>query len=447
MSDSLEFPNSRSALLWGVERHRAGQLEDAAAVYAAVAAVEPDDPHAAYLAAILAVQRQRGDEAVALVGLALEQRPVGPPVRLGLAPVQRKLAPRALAATPQHLQIELTSDCNLRCTYCPVSLPEYQGQQMQPEAISAVLDYVRRSGVRIVNVNGHGETTHIRQWVEIVQQFLATGAELTLVSNFARPLESVEIATLAQFGALRASIDTVDRDTLKDIRRKTDIRTVLTNLLAIKAHALAAGTRPPRFSINCVVSDRVALDLPDLVAHAAALGCADVVLHDVAELSANPDSPRNVGTLTAANLQRARAAIREAQQVGRRHGVEVLLQPSLQDTLDQPPPVEDLPHFKGGAPMKIYVQRTRGGWTRNCVDPWTYLKVDQAGEIMPCCIGAESMGHLRDGPEQVFAGAGFQRRRQQLLDGDLPHECAVCPAREQVPLAALRRRLQEMGYL
>jgi MoaA/NifB/PqqE/SkfB family radical SAM enzyme len=41
------------------------------------------------------------------------------------------LDPRLLRARPRVVFVELTSRCNVRCIYCPVSLPEYVGRDLE----------------------------------------------------------------------------------------------------------------------------------------------------------------------------------------------------------------------------------------------------------------------------------------------------------------------------
>jgi MoaA/NifB/PqqE/SkfB family radical SAM enzyme len=41
------------------------------------------------------------------------------------------LDPCLLRARPRVVFVELTSRCNVRCIYCPVSLPEYLGRDLE----------------------------------------------------------------------------------------------------------------------------------------------------------------------------------------------------------------------------------------------------------------------------------------------------------------------------
>ena len=60
-----------------------------------------------------------------------------------------------------HAEIEFTSGCNLRCTYCAVSGDNYQSLNLPAERYSEILDHLKSVGVGHVQINGHGETTNM----------------------------------------------------------------------------------------------------------------------------------------------------------------------------------------------------------------------------------------------------------------------------------------------
>ncbi len=73
-SPTSTAPRLRAA----VERHRAGKLDEAAILYAAVLAVEPDHPDALHLSGLVAHQRGKHADAIAAITRALELAPTVP---------------------------------------------------------------------------------------------------------------------------------------------------------------------------------------------------------------------------------------------------------------------------------------------------------------------------------------------------------------------------------
>lgn len=355
------------------------------------------------------------------------------------------------APTIREFFIELTSNCNLRCGYCALNLPGYVAHDMAPRHVEQVLAFVAREKIPVVSVNVHGETTQVAGWMEICRRLRETGAQLNIISNFARFFSDEEIATLAGFAGIRISIDSVDRDTLRDIRRSVDLRIVLHNLVRLRAAALVQHGKIPVLGINCVVSQRNVFGLSDLVAFAAANGFQDLTLHDLAEITALPDDrPHHLSTLPEEQRRAALQSLQDAWQLGQRLGLRIDVQPNLlalaKNDGDFVSLMGGTEYFKQEAPTLVMVDPVGAGQTRRCLDPWRVAKVAEDGSVLACCIGRTRMGHLDDTPlETIFHAEPFRQRRAALLSGNLDDECRGCPTRGAISLDGLRAELAAQG--
>lgn len=347
----------------------------------------------------------------------------------------------------RELFIELTSNCNLRCRHCAINLPGYIARDMASRHVDEVVAFVERTAVPVVSVNAHGETTQFGNWVEICERLKAAGAQLNIVSNFARYFDDREIAALAAFEGIRISLESVDRDLLRDLRQHVDLRIVLHNLTRIRARALVEYGRIPLFGINCVVSHLNVSTLPDLAAFAAANGFADLTLHDLAELTGLPDDrPRHILSLPPERLAEALDSLRATAKLAARLGLRLNAQTNLVHYVEQHGKIRQelnqATYFKNDAPLLIMPTPVAPGMTRDCLDPWRVAKIAEDGAVMTCCIGRTPIGHLDDGAlEMIFQGESLQTRRDELLSGNLGEECLACPVRAAVPVAELRAKL------
>lgn len=345
------------------------------------------------------------------------------------------------------LFVELTSNCNLRCRYCAVSLPDYVGRDMASRHVNAVLQYVEQHKAPLVNINVRGETTQVGNWVEICERLQAAGARINIISNFARYFSDAEVETLAGFAGIRISLDSVDRKLLRAIRRNVDLRIVLHNLTRVRAAALAVHGRMPQFGINCVVSDRNVSGVSDLVAFAAANGFNDLTLHDLAELAGLPeDSPKHITKMPPEKMRGAMRSMRDALQLAGRLGLHLSIQPNLALLLESggepPPALSDTQYFKHDAETLVLTPPLTPGTTRLCFDPWHVVKIAEDGSVMPCCIGKVRIGHLDDAPlDIIFQNEAMQNRRRELLNGNLSDECRTCPTRSAISTAEFRVKL------
>jgi cyclic pyranopterin phosphate synthase len=162
------------------------------------------------------------------------------------------------------LRVSLTDKCNLRCTYCmpPEGLdwmPSAQ-QLTADEVVRLVTIGVERLGIEEVRYTG-GEPLLRRELVDIVARTsaLAPRPRVSLTTN-GIGLARVAVA-LAEAGLDRVnvSLDTLDRDTFKQLAHRDRLADVVEGLAA----AAAAGLRPVK--VNTVlmrgVNDHEAVSL------------------------------------------------------------------------------------------------------------------------------------------------------------------------------------------
>jgi len=180
-------------------------------------------------------------------------------------------------------QLELTTNCNLRCVYCAVSLPEYKGQDLAVDDIGQLAEMMRARNVQLVQINGHGETTSMPNWQMVVHELLKNGFPLALISNFARHFSDEELETLACLSQIQISVDTHRPQLLRKIRRRVDLGTILVNLAGVRMKASALGRPSPRFSWSCVLTDIVAPDFVDYVRFGLACGVHDFFVCNLTE--------------------------------------------------------------------------------------------------------------------------------------------------------------------
>ena len=460
-SSESEMTSFWDCLEAAVSAHRQGRLDEASEVYRRLLADQPDDPHLLHLLALIALQKGNGDATVAYVERALAGSRAryaampAPADRGQEVPSTPSIQPAQVAKLPyppsgeagiEEIFVELTSRCNLRCRYCAVSLPDYVGRDMAPRHVEAVLEFATGASIPlIVSLNVHGETTEVEGWTDLSGRFLATGARLNLISNFARYFSEEEISTLARYAGIRISIDSVDRKLLREIRRSVDLRIILHNLTRLRATALRQEGRIPLMGINCVVSDKSVFGVKDLVAFAAANGFSDVTLHDLAELTELPDDrPRHISTLAPELYRQALDTIRDAIALGERLRLRVDVQASLAALLAEPDASRrhSTRYFKANAPVLVSTPLPGPGETRRCLDPWRVVKVEEGGGVASCCIGRTLIGHLDEAPlSAIVSGEAARQRREELATGKLNAECRFCPARPVVTVATLQAEL------
>ncbi|MGD1918421.1 MAG: radical SAM protein [Pleurocapsa sp.] len=159
--------------------------------------------------------------------------------------------------------IEFTSNCNLRCTYCAVSQPGYKGFTLQEDLVPPIISKLIDRGVETVALNGHGETTMLKNWVEMCQPLIDKIDYIQIISNFSKLFKENELSILAKFSRIYISIDTSDPKLLAETRRKVDLGVIVQNIYNIRAKAIELDVEAPKFIFSAGVYDRNVLKLPD----------------------------------------------------------------------------------------------------------------------------------------------------------------------------------------
>lgn len=133
-------------------------------------------------------------------------------------------------------------------------------------AITQIATYNK---IGTMSVNGHGETTIVEGWTEVVLPLIDTGLPVGLTTNLAKDYSDEELGVLGRIHTIAVSIDTCDRELLRRMRRRVDVRQIVTNINRIRAAAL---DRPPHFHFLSGLYDKNSPHLEEFARFAIALG-------------------------------------------------------------------------------------------------------------------------------------------------------------------------------
>lgn len=328
------------------------------------------------------------------------------------------------------VQLELTRDCNLRCTYCAVSQPTYQPISMKETDLGRIVEELQVNGVRHVQMNGHGETTLFPKWVDTAETLLKSGFELSMTTNMARELTDAEVDSFSRFSFVETSLDSTDRVQNRDIRRKADVRTIYSNMLRIKACAMARGDQCPRLGFSIVVYDKNVEGLEKLIGMGLALGVShfqfcNLVRYDDID---GVESVQPLSVLRGEKLANAKRSLASVKNILDRAKVEYEFGDGMLSVLDlmsEDGNMEDIGRMVG-TKTRLFV--TPGpGQTRDCLDPWSFAQVRANGEVSVCCF-SPAVGRISPGTSlrSILDGDDAESFRDGLLGGEMRIECKNC---------------------
>ncbi|NYF38518.1 SPASM domain-containing protein [Streptosporangium sandarakinum] len=318
---------------------------------------------------------------------------------------------------PPHLQLEVTSACNLRCRMCLVRyrppVNKIEGA-MSPELFRRILDAL--PGLRRLTLQGLGEPLLHPHLIPMLTEAKRHGIEAGFNTN-ATLLTARRSAELVGLGVdwVHVSLDGATAGTYEAIREGGRFDAVADNLRGLWQAKRAAGTRLPWTRVVFVAMRRNLGELPDVVRLLAGWGVDELRVQNLAHTFEDADGGyAEIRAFTEAESlwngeDRSRAAevFAETETVAAEHGVHLRL-----------PGLEERP------------ARRRPG-EPGCSWPWEAAYVTSEGVVQPCCMvmGDDriTLGDLRSQSlEEIWAGEPYREFRRRLTGDDPPEVCRGC---------------------
>jgi radical SAM protein with 4Fe4S-binding SPASM domain len=313
---------------------------------------------------------------------------------------------------PEHLQLEVTSACNLRCTMCLVRYrpPVNKLAGAMPwELFHRIVDEVP---VRRLTLQGLGEPLLSPYLPRMIAEAVGRGIEVGFNSN-ATLLTRRRAEQLVAGGLdwLHVSLDGAGPQVYEKIREGAHFDTVLANLAGLAAAKQRAGSSTPWIRVVFVAMRDNVGELPALVRLLNDIGINELHVQNLSHSfddtapAAGYDQIRaftaDQALWTGVDLDRARAAFAEALQAARDTTLRVRL-PRLTD--------------QGGG---------------NCTWPWDAAYITSAGVVQPCCMvmgdDRVSLGDLTHSSfPQIWYGSAYRAFRRRLDSPEPPPVCRGC---------------------
>lgn len=322
------------------------------------------------------------------------------------------LAPAA-DLEPVFANVEITTRCNLRCTYCARTVSGMKGADMSREAFVRILGLLPHA-YRIAFV-GLGETLLHPHVVEFVALASAQGRRTALVTNGMLLDRALSRGLLnAGLDSITFSIDGADQNIASEVRPGTDLERVINNIKSFKE--LSQASRPIATSVFSAVSTRTIGHLEELMDVVAGLGVHVVMLTDLNFKENVKDTLWDNADDRIAGLVRngvARAFRRQLPVLSVRGLEEFGLAKRYEKYLLLPPD-------------SLYTRSRERAW---CCSPWQTVPISVTGDVTLCdCQPGVLLGNLLGQPfDGIWNGMVMQGHRQRMLSPDPPEACRICP--------------------
>lgn len=333
-------------------------------------------------------------------------------------------ARRKLGVRPLKLEMDVTSQCNLRCTMCYFSDPRFGRRERVDVSVDRFREIARQvfphCGLVSLSFGTEpllhpriGELLEITAQEEVPWRYLITNGLLL-------DERAIEAFVRVPLHGFSVSIDAATPATYERIRRGARWERLMANLRALQDAKRRAGSEYPRVTFNFVLMRSNVDELPALIRLAHELG-----VEGVSAMHVTPFGGLGMeDELLSAEPERCNAVLAAARAEAERLGVPIALpesfavEPSGERVLKDAPPAGFL--FPAVASA-----------TTECPFPWRFVGIDPYGQVLPCgwWYARPPMGDVH---EQSFAeiwnGAPWSALRREHATGELRSGCRSCPA-------------------
>jgi len=365
----------------------------------------------------------------------------------------------------EKVTLEFTTRCNLKCTYCAVSRPWHEKEDLDLEVFPSLLEEFRTLGVKKVQISGGGETTIVKNWDDYLFQLLDNGIEVSIITNLAKPLTDRAVRALSRCVEINTSCDTVDAALYAAIRKGGDFAVFLHNISRIRAMCLVEGRRIPYLIWNAVATDKTIGSIDRWTAMGIAVGIDHFQISELSKLDDLPDglAVDSVGTLPPEKLAEARESVERGRAMAKAAGKWFALLPTVESALNGSGVVMRIrtvvEEHEGSKPVLskalTVLEPSPGstatapaptpamgpGKTKNCVMPWTEAYLYASHQLGPCCMYRDEKP-VKAG---TFAAAlntpNLIAMRNGLLTGNLVYPCTICAMFPEVEVEELQTRV------
>jgi MoaA/NifB/PqqE/SkfB family radical SAM enzyme len=307
--------------------------------------------------------------------------------------------------SPRSIQVECTTRCNLKCTFCEISYWTEQPADLQFENIQQMLHHLPK--IQRIDLTGIGEALMNPAFFDIIKLLKSRGIYVTLNDNFTLMTEKTA-QQIIELGVdqIFLSLDGATSATYEPLRRGANFERVIANAHRLITLKRTLGKKLPEVKINTVVCAENYHELPDLVNLAHYLGVGMVQFVNVITFD----------NTTALSITPESVQVKFAEAVSRATELGILVKIELFEK--QP--------------------------VQQCDFPWTRNFVTQDGYVHPCCYTTQSgdraaqnqrsLGNLIDQSfDAVWEGDAYTTLRQKMAQGILPYQCAHCPKYSGLP--------------
>ncbi len=302
-----------------------------------------------------------------------------------------------MPALPSIIDIEPNNYCNFKCPHCQVTHWTKPRVNLDVEKLETILQHM--PNLIKIKLQGMGEPLLNKQLLPMLQVIEARGIKSEIISNGSVMTDAICDSLLNLSTDITFSIDGATDDVFERIRVGSSFKKVIENIKKISARRQG---KKQEIQVRTVVTKDNAMQLSKIVQLVSSLKL-DKLTFQLVLNSWGKDSMKELNS---------------SKRVSESKELETSLAQAKTEANNLDLPLEIATEDK-------YSRQRKCGWA------WKSAYLASNGDVVPCCILADSdtvkMGNVFEQDfGEIWNSSAYQTLRQQIRDHELPHFCKNC---------------------
>lgn len=301
---------------------------------------------------------------------------------------------------PDCLDVEPNNTCNFRCPHCQVTHWTKEPSYLKVDSFKHILDQV--SPLRHIKLQGMGEPLLNKQIIELLREGEARGIAMSFLSNGSVLTDKIAEHLLELDNTvIWFSVDGATTEVFEKIRVGGKLEKVKANIKNLTKRI--GSKQSSQVKIWTVVTQENLHELADIVRLSKELSADSICLQVFLSSWGKDNMKKYVDPVQVEceSVALSKSLI-ECRRVAEEHGIN----------------------------LRIYRNNLLSRKNK-CVWPWTSAFIASNGDVVPCCIIANSdtvkMGNVfEEDFSRIWNNKKYQKLRDMIRHHDLPNYCKNC---------------------
>ncbi len=309
------------------------------------------------------------------------------------------LKPLELKNLPTHVQIEITTFCNMDCLSCGRRYIIDKGHHMSFNEFEQIYNQIKP---RNVNLSGLGEPLLNPEIFKMIEHCRMNGSVVNFPTNLSLSEKIIEKLVDTQIDQLKVSIDASTPEMFRMVRRSEKFNILLRNIRLINNIKKKKSLKYPEIRFNFALQKYNIDELPKLITLAKELNVSTIYIQDLNYFSVEKEKEELCGF----NLQKLREILDTSEQIARKNGINT-----------------NISNWKRNLDRLYNKMLSKDQFVPNaikCNFPWVSTFIDVHGNVKPCPVfvwerNAKSLGNcLEQSFKKIWNNESYKKLRWEF---------------------------------